>query len=132
MTDETNPTDNVIRLTTPEFMFFIQRVDLVDSKLTTRIDAVENKLTTRIDAVESKLTARIDAVESKLTARIDAVENKLTAIESRLTDRIDAVQNDLRQEFRQEFGSVKTLIWATLGLMVAVIGIAITVAATIL
>lgn len=114
MTDETNPTDNVIRLTTPEFMFFIQRVDLVDSKLTTRIDAVENKLTTRIDAVESKLTARIDAVES------------------RLTDRIDAVQNDLRQEFRQEFGSVKTLIWATLGLMVAVIGIAITVAATIL
>ena len=50
-----------------------EKVDMVESKLSTRIDEVEEKLSARID----KLETRIDVVEDKLSAKIDMVEDAL-------------------------------------------------------
>jgi len=102
--------ENVVSLTTPEFMFLLQRIDRVEEKLSTRINQVEEKLSTRINQVEEKLSARINQVEEKLSARINQVEENL----------------------KQDNRALRGLIWTTLGLMTATIGIAVTIAISVL
>lgn len=74
MSDEKeNRNENVVKLTTPEFMYLLQRMDLISSELRQAMD-------------------------------------------------------NLKQEIKQENNSVKGLIWTTFGLMIGVVGIAVTVA----
>ena len=94
MSDDNNTTENIVHLTTPEFMYLLQKVDRLDEKFTGRIDNLSN---------------RIDNLDEKFTNKIDA----------------------LRQEVKQDTSSIKTLIWATFGLMVGTIAIALTVAASL-
>ncbi len=101
MSDEKNTTENIVHLTTPEFMYLLQRVDRLDEKFTSRIDSLDVKFTGRIE----NLSDRIDRLDEKFTNKIDG----------------------LRQEVKQDTSSIKTLIWATFGLMVATIAIALTV-----
>ena len=51
-----------------------------------RIDSVETRLTSRVDTVEARLTSRIDTVEARLTSRIDSVEGKMDTEFGRVKD----------------------------------------------
>lgn len=124
MSDEKNTTENIVHLTTPEFMYLLQRVDRLDEKFTDRIDNLSN----RIDKLDEKFTSRIDALDEKFTSKITGLDGKLTGrienLDEKFTNKIDV----LRQEVKQDTSSIKTLIWATFGLMVGTIAIALTVA----
>jgi cell division septum initiation protein DivIVA len=75
-----------------------QKIDSVDSHLSTKIDSVDSRLSTKIDSVDSRLSTKIDALKTetlsmkaellaeirRLDARIDSLDRELkTAIEIR-------------------------------------------------
>lgn len=123
MSDDNNTTENIVHLTTPEFMYLLQKVDRLDEKFTGRIDNLSN----RIDNLDEKFTSRINGLDEKFTGRIDKLSNRIDNLDEKFTNKIDA----LRQEVKQDTSSIKTLIWATFGLMVGTIAIALTVAASL-
>jgi len=74
------------------------------------------------------LLQRIDRVEEKLSARINQVEEKLSA---RMEQEIGNLRQDVNS-LKQDNHALRGLIWGTFSLILAAIGIAATVAITIL
>ena len=63
------------------------------------------------------LLQRIDRLDEKLSARIDQVNIRIDQVEEKLSARIDQVE-----------GKLKSLIWATMGIVLASLALTISVA----
>lgn len=87
--------ENVIRLTTPEFIYLLQK----------------------FDTQEEKIRKEITELRQEFRKEVAGLKEEISDIRKEV--------NDVRKE-------VKSLIWTTFTLMVATIGIAVTVAVTVL
>jgi len=75
-----------------------QKIDGVDSRLTTKIAGLDQKL----DGVDSRLitkigglSEKIDGVDSRLSARLDALGEKIDSLDSRVSTKIDSVRIEM-------------------------------------
>jgi hypothetical protein len=70
MSDDKNTIDNIVHLTTPEFMYLLQRVDRLDEKFTSKIESLDEKLSNRIENLGLELKQENRAMRSLIVATL--------------------------------------------------------------
>lgn len=61
-----------------------EKIERVDTRLSTQIDGVDTRLSEKIDRVDAKLSEKIDRVDAQLTAQIENLQLGQAAIRERL------------------------------------------------
>jgi len=132
---------NIVSLTTsPEFMFLLQRIDRVEEKLSAKIDQETSNLKQNIDKLRQD-TGSLKQDIGNLKQDISGVKQDVGNLKQdisgvkqdvgNLKQDISGIKQDI-SSLKQDNHALRGLIWGTFGLLLTAMGIAVTVAITIL